>query len=48
MLLPTTRLFFGQNELILKHLFTVGPKISDSLEVVLSATFTEPYVALIL
>jgi hypothetical protein len=45
---PITTLFFGQNELILKHLLTVGPKISDMFEVVLSATFTAPYVALIL
>ena len=47
-LTPTTTLFFGQSELILKHLLTVGPKISEVLEVVLSATFTLPYVALIL
>jgi len=47
MLLPTTILFFGQIELILKHLFTTGPKISEILEVVLLATFTAPYVTLI-
>ena len=48
MLVPTTMLFFGQNELILKHRLTVGPKTSEILEVVLSATFTGPYVTLIL
>ena len=47
-LMPTIRLFLGQWELILKHWFTVGPKISVMLETELCAAFTEPYVRLIL